>query len=77
VKKLIGKIVVVVAVLAVWGVVGRMDYPDQQADAARTEQIRQQLILANPDLPSLDRICLAASDPLHHCQSKAKSDRQE
>lgn len=45
-KKLIGRIVVIVAVLAVFGLVGKMDYVDQQADAARTEEIRRLIILA-------------------------------
>ena len=71
-KKVIGRVVIVVAVLSVWGIVGNMDYLDQQAEVARTEEIRQQLILANADLPSLDRICLAVSNPLNHCQSKMK-----
>jgi len=69
-KKLIGRIVVTFAVLALLGLVGKMDYQDRQADDARTEEIRQKLILANADLPPLDLVCLAASDPFQHCKSK-------
>ena len=69
-KKTIGKLVVGVAFCAVMGVVGRMDYNDKQADADRTEEIRQQLIKANADLPPLDQVCLALNSPLQHCQTK-------
>jgi len=38
-KKLVGKMVILSAVVGILGIVGRMDYEDQQFDAANTKEI--------------------------------------
>ena len=66
-KRSVVKIVIIAAVVAVLGVIGKMDYADQQSDAELSKEIRQ-LAKARRAEPSIDPICLALSSHQQHCQ---------
>jgi len=68
-KKIISKLVIVAAVFSVFGAIGRMDYQDQQFDAARAQEIRFQVNKATRHTAALNDVCLALNSHLQHCQS--------
>ena len=63
-KKLIGRIVILAAVAGIFGIVGHMDYLDQQRDAKEDEVLLNLIKIANANLPPLDQVLFAENVPV-------------
>lgn len=67
-KKRVGKIVMIVAIGLALGVIGRMDYDDQRADAALSRELKALARYnAKHSPPPLEVLCLVSTPVSQHC----------
>lgn len=69
-KKIVGRALIISFVIAVFGTVGRMEFSDQQADAARTFEIRNRVTFPSNRPPTLKQLCFSPGSYLQHCEAQ-------